>query len=217
MKKALLIDMDGVLLDSTSIHACAFVESLDSLKIEIDFNYSAFAGMSTFDAMSRIAKDYNLDSNIVQRLTSLKRRKTEMAFAQLNDIPLFPNVAEVLTELSKVYRLALCTSASESTLKSFFRSEVDPNCFEHVISSTSIKKSKPDPEIYLSALSIMSLDSQDCIVIEDSIAGIIAGLNANIEVVQIGDQNLNEIRDRQNEILKRFRSFEEFSHWILGK
>ena len=175
MKKALLIDMDGVLLDSTSIHSKAFVETLENFKVETDFKYLEFAGMSTFDAMSRIVLDANLDTTLIQDLTKFKRRQTELAFSRLKDIPLFPQVAENLARLSKVYRLALCTSASESTLKAFFRSNVDPKCFEHIITSNDIRKSKPDPEIYLYALSRMSLNPKECMVIEDSRAGIVTG------------------------------------------
>ena len=116
--KGLLFDMDGVLLDSTSIHAQAFKEVLGGVGID-DFEYASYAGMRT----AEVIRDVVLKRGRLlppEELASLAAAKTRLAVQRMRALnPLFPHALEVLERLSARYLLALVSSGSEVSVRGF--------------------------------------------------------------------------------------------------
>jgi len=183
----LLFDMDGVLLDSSAIHTKAYLDTFNAFDIKIEFNYLDSAGKSTLDVMTEVVSSIgyiNLDPN---HLTKYKQECVNKTFKNLTEIPLFPSVEDVLIELSNNFRLALCTSASRGTTDAFFQSRVSRELFVEVITSDQVSSSKPEPEIYLLAMDKLKVTASECLVIEDSLAGLKSGLASGASVCRIGD------------------------------
>jgi len=186
----LLFDMDGVLLDSSAIHNDAYLDTFNAFDIKIEFDYLDSAGKSTLDVMTEVASSLgylNLDPN---HLTKYKQGCVNKTFKNLITIPLFPSVEDVLIELSNNFRLALCTSASRGTTDAFFQSGVSRELFAEVITSDQVSRSKPEPEIYLLAMHRLKVTAAECLVIEDSLAGLKSGLASGASVCRIGDAKL---------------------------
>jgi HAD superfamily hydrolase (TIGR01509 family) len=98
---------------------------------------------------------------------------------------LAPSVNEVLETLTSVAKVGICTSASRSSLE-FFLSLVSKSIkFDVLLCSDNVKNAKPDPEIYLRGVSELGLEANKVLVVEDSIAGIQAGLSAGCQVAQV--------------------------------
>jgi HAD superfamily hydrolase (TIGR01509 family) len=216
MMQALLFDMDGVLLNSSQVHTRAFSQAFNACKIDIPFNYFDFSGMSTEDVMNSIIDKHGLPKVLFPKLVKSKREFARSLFLESGDSLLYPRVKEGLENLSKKYRLALCTSGSKTSAEVLFSIGVKIELFDCVFTAESVKNSKPDPEIYLLAMEKLGLEPTDCIVIEDSLAGIAAGLKAGADVVQIGTEKVLDVNfGGDNSIIFSATSFSEFLDWIM--
>lgn len=212
MIEALLLDMDGVLLDSSAIHADSYRESLLAFNINFNFEYSHYAGRATAEVMREITDSLFLNPEVATQLTLYKQNTSSRKFSECREVPLFPNVNKLLSELSLSFRLALCTSASSTTTEAFFRGGVSEDLFECIVTSNHVVRSKPDPEIYLKAMSLMEIKPEDCAVVEDSVSGIIAGLNAGANVYYIGTKKLSEEISSVNlDSVVTINSFDDFA------
>jgi beta-phosphoglucomutase-like phosphatase (HAD superfamily) len=68
--------------------------------------------------------------------------------------------------------------------------------FDLVLTHDDVKKRKPDPEVYLIALERMNVAREKCLIIEDSIEGVMAANNAGIEVLNIVDENMHNSQEQ---------------------
>jgi HAD superfamily hydrolase (TIGR01509 family) len=210
--KVLLFDMDGVLLDSSLIHNEAYLATFAAFDIEIAFNYSNHAGKSTRSVMTEIATNFPSRDLSPTELTRYKQECVVQSFKNLNTIPLFPEVETVLTELSSSYSIALCTSASGRTVDAFFRSGVNKELFSEIITSEQVSQSKPEPEIYLLAMQKLRVTSSECLVIEDSLAGLISGIASGANVCRIGDANsFSRLPQKVKKQIKNFETLVELA------
>ncbi len=206
MIKALLFDMDGVLLDSSLIHSEAYLATFAAFDIDITFNYLNYAGKTTRNVMTEIARNFPLrDLNPIE-LTRFKQEHVVQSFKKLNTIPLFPQVETVLTDLSSSYSMALCTSASVKTVDTFFQSGVNRELFSEIITSEQVTKSKPEPDIYRLAMQKLRVMPLECLVIEDSLAGLISGIASGANVCRIGD--VNSFSRLPQNVTNQIRNFE---------
>lgn len=217
MINTLLFDMDGVLLDSSEIHAKAYLDTFNAFDIKIEFDYLDIAGKSTLDVMREVVtrlRYTNLDPNY---LTKYKQKCVNNSFRNLSEIPLFPSVEDVLIELSNNFRLALCTSASRGTTEAFFQSGVKRELFAEVITSDQVSSSKPDPEIYLHAMQKLKVTASECLVIEDSSAGLKSGLDSGANVCRIGDaQSISTLPASISSRIRNFETLIELANFLRG-
>ena len=174
--KAIIFDMDGVLLQSNGIHASAYREVL--APFGVPFEYEEFAGMRTRDCLRLVLEKHGI-SVPPETLGKLSRRKTELALQRLEaESPLTPGAAAVLAHLGARYPLALATSASGRTTSLFLRRNGLEDCFRSVITGECVQSAKPAPDIFLESCKRISVDPANSVVIEDSIPGIQAAVAA---------------------------------------
>ncbi len=170
--RAVIFDMDGVLVHSSGIHSRAFEEVLKPLGVP--FDYSEYAGMRTRDVMERAVRAAGLVMGSAE-LEHLSRRKSAAALRRLTqENPLAPRSREVLERLSARYPLALATSASDSTVEAMMGGNLLLPYFRHIVSAAQCREAKPSPEIYLRAAQLLDVDPSSCLVVEDAAAGIAA-------------------------------------------
>ena len=182
--KAIIFDMDGVLWDSSKIHYKAFCSALKEEKLKPP-PYKDIAGRRTDDVMKEIYRDQikKYDSLIVQRLIE-KKRKLAREELQKNP-PIAENCLKTLKKLSTKYTLALATSGSYENVKTFLFFSGLENIFKSIISGDNVVSAKPDPEIYLLTVERLNLTANECLVVEDSLNGIMSAYNAGIKSIAI--------------------------------
>lgn len=179
MIKALLFDMDGTLVDSERYYTLGTYLWVNKIK-EVSMN----------DVYSIIGLNMDETYKVLSRLTNLSYKEVvKLNSEYFNDRPinyndyLFDDVRDTLYILKKQkYKLALCSLSDRAMVEQFIRECHLDNIFDIVLSNDEIKKSKPDPEIYLKALEIFNINAKEAIVIEDSYSGIMSGKNAGIKV-----------------------------------
>ncbi len=183
---AIIFDMDGVLLDSTSCHENAFKSVLSKYDIR-SFHYENIAGMHTKAAFEKVFKEngISVSEEELKQCISLKR---DNAFAALfASSPIDSSVNRVIASLSKKYKLALASSASGRLVEWFLKSSKTESYFSVQLSGDQVKHAKPSPEIYTLAAKKLSLPAEKCLVIEDAASGIQSAISAGMDVfVRLG-------------------------------
>lgn len=190
MIDSIIFDMDGVLWDSFHAHKSAY-ESIFS-KYNVKFpGYEIFAGMKTKEVFEQ-----QFPVNILNEIGAdkLAKEKTFLASELLmSSVIVSEKTIVAIEKLSNRFKLALASSSSARNVDIFFSKSGLRPFFKSILTGDHVKKSKPDPEIYLnSALSLGSLPC-NCVVVEDSISGINAGQNAGMKVIAIHGTHSKDI------------------------
>jgi beta-phosphoglucomutase len=163
--------MDGVLLDSSPIHAAAYRQALGSFPIPA-FQYSRLAGLRTEDGIRRILCENGI-ALAEQQIDRIAASKSKIALENmLRENPIVPGARAVLKSLSGRYKLALASSGSAASVNAFLDSNGLHPFFECVLHSGDIVNAKPSPEIFLAAFHRLGIAPEKCAVVEDAVAGI---------------------------------------------
>jgi beta-phosphoglucomutase len=169
--RGVVFDLDGVLMHSTASHRAAFEEVLRPFGVD-DFDYSRYAGWRTPEVMAAEfrRRDVAAGPEIIREAAA---RKTLLARQKLMETnPVAGDCLEVLAHLAKSYRLALASSGSGGSVRSFLKLNGCESFFRSVLTGDDIVCAKPDPEIYSKSFAALELGPGDCVVIEDAVAGI---------------------------------------------
>jgi beta-phosphoglucomutase len=183
--KAIIFDMDGVIVDSEHIHARA--EHLICQQYGIDApldQWDMFVGKTEHEMFTYLLEHFTDGTLSLQTLSQAKASILPHLLA--TELQLIPGVMPFL-EWVKACRLktALTTSSKQHTQQIIFRRYALDTYFDVVITGDAIHCSKPHPEPYLKTLAALNLDAGQCLVIEDSLYGIRAAKSAGCRVVGI--------------------------------
>jgi HAD superfamily hydrolase (TIGR01509 family) len=181
--KAILWDNDGVLVDTEGLYFDVTRDALAELGIglsEADFaEYSLRRGVSVFE----LALELGHDAREVER--TRERRNTRYSERLRGGVELIPGVADTLTALSAVARMAVVTSSQpENFALQHARTGIRER-FELVLTGADFTRFKPDPEPYLLAAARLGVAPADCLVIEDSERGLVSAQRAGMRCVAI--------------------------------
>lgn len=180
--KAVIFDMDGVLLDSEPLNLEQIKEVCASFGKELDDTYlSSLVGRSLHDTWPETARRLGGNISLAQYQKALQSFPiSSMKYKQA----LFPKIIDLLKWLKQEeYKIALASSSSMATIERILKACDINHYFDVCLSGEMFSKSKPDPQIYIETVLKLGLSPEECIIVEDSAAGIEAGKRANIRVV----------------------------------
>ena len=181
MVKAVLFDMDGVIVDTEPVHHFAYHQHFKQLNIIVsDETYASFTGNSTRNTFQKLKEKFNLVEE-VEDLILTKRNLFNDAFDSKEDLYLIEGVEELIKDLhANGIQLIVASSASNVTINRVFTRFNLHQYFTHIVSGEDFPKSKPHPAIFEHAASLSIAPKENCIVIEDSTNGIQAAVSAGI-------------------------------------
>lgn len=188
MMKAIIFDMDGILIDSEPVYLqfdLAFAQERNPA-VTLDQLYG-MVGSSREDAWNCMARAIN-NGQTWQELRDEYRRVD--IYTQMDYKEIFrPEARELLDILkSRGFLLALASSTQMDIIERVL-SENEITCyFEVIVTGTMFKRSKPDPEIYHYTAQKLGVKEEECFVIEDSTYGITAASRAGMKVAALVDQ-----------------------------
>jgi beta-phosphoglucomutase family hydrolase len=190
MLKAVIFDMDGVIIDSEPIHFKFEQSTFAKLDIIVDESYhNSFIG-TTSNYMWQSLKDKFALSQSVEELVSISRSGFLTFLKSLNNIELISGTGSLIKELyNSNIKLAVASSSPMEMIDYIVDTlEVD-KYFSALVSGDYVNRSKPNPDIFLYAAEKLGVRADECIVIEDSHNGVKAAKAAGMKC--IGYRNLN--------------------------
>ncbi len=185
--RAVIFDMDGVILDSEAICEKAWLQAGNEFGMaRIRETAAMCLGTNLHDTREILFKIYgrNFDADGFVARTSELFHEEEYR----NGIPLKPGAAEILSYLSPNFRLALASSTKGETVRRQLGNAGVLDFFETLTTGESVLHSKPDPEIYSMACASLNLSPKLCVAVEDSPNGVRSATAAGIRTVMIPDR-----------------------------
>ena len=181
MLKAVLFDMDGVIVDTEPLHKKAYFSMFSEVGIDVsDALFESFTGQSTIEICTALCDQFEL-TQAPQILVNIKRKYFKVLFDTDDSLGLIEGVQEtILDYYNNGLTLILASSASMPNINRIFeRFNLDPY-FKSKLSGADLKASKPHPEIFIKAAEASGFQKNECVVIEDSTNGIRAAKDAGI-------------------------------------
>jgi HAD superfamily hydrolase (TIGR01509 family) len=183
--KGILFDMDGVLIDSEPVHEEAIVALSGELGDPIGDKtlLFSFKGAPEKNMAARFLEIYPGTSLGVEDII---RRKVEIFSELFTGVKLVPGAMEFVQASHAAGRKhGLTTSATRTTQQQAFTTFGFGPYFETIITGEDIQRGKPDPEPYLLTAERLGLSPAECVVIEDSINGVLSGKAAGCVVIAL--------------------------------
>ncbi|MFP4634476.1 MAG: HAD family hydrolase [Nitriliruptoraceae bacterium] len=182
---AVLFDMDGVLVDSTDAHVAAWNRFLEERGLEPpEAGVRSLFGRRAAEAVAMLLH-LDLDSpELEEALGDLERYADELLEGSGPGQNLVYGAAGVVADLADAgWRLAVATSARRHIAEhSLGRLR---SAFEALVTAEDVSHGKPHPEVYLTAAARLEVPPPACVVVEDSVAGVEAGVRAGMHVVAV--------------------------------
>jgi len=181
--KAILFDMDGVLVDSPG-----FVwEVYNSILREHDKQVSdedipKYLGKRLVEQIELLKEDYQIPLSS-EEFKKIFDKRHSVETSRIKKTPGLPELMEKLKQLD--LKLALVTSSGKDRALNLIKFLDIENYFDTLVTAVDVKVGKPDPEGYLKAAKKLNVSPEDCIVIEDAVNGIEAGKNAGMKVIAL--------------------------------
>lgn len=209
----IIFDCDGVLIDSEIISARMLVAALAERGVSIDLAYVSrhFLGRSYPTVMATIRRDFGLD--LPPAFEEEYRERLLDGFRR--ELRVMPHVTEVLAALAPAYCVATSSSPRRAEI-SLTLTGLWPRVRGRLFTASQVARGKPAPDLFLHAAACMGADPARCLVIEDSLTGIAAGLAAGMAVWRFtgGSHMAGGDAHEPPEAMPhmRFASFADFFH-----
>lgn len=187
--KAVIFDLDGVLVFTDKYHYQAWKKLADRLGIEFtEKDNDRLRGVSREESLEIILEKYSgepISSDKRKEYLEEKNDTYRESLGLMNREDVSAEVRKTLEELrERGYRLAI-GSSSKNTAYILERTELT-DAFDAVSDGTLISRSKPDPEVFLKAAELLGENPTDCLVVEDADAGVTAAHAAGMDVAALG-------------------------------
>lgn len=175
--KAVIFDMDGVLIDSEKAHQEAEITTLRQFGIEVTVDdLKPFAGANRDSFKQGISERFGaIDWNRFYEI------KDKMLFNLVEQVESIPGVVDLLRQIKQAgMKTGLGTSSQRSLMDFVVDRFAFRPLFDELVCTNDITRGKPDPEIFLVCAERLQVDPRDCVVIEDSVNGIKAAKAAGM-------------------------------------
>lgn len=212
-RKAFLFDLDGVIVDTAKFHYLAW----RNLAKEMDFVFTEeqnelFKGVSRVRSLEILLDLASYEATVAQKDRWLIQKNEEYLnyIEGMDEKEILPDVVRVLDFLHDKKQGIALGSASKNARPILTKLNLLEK-FQAIVDGNDVTAAKPDPEVFLKGSEALKADNKDCIVFEDSIAGIKAANRAGMVSVGVGDSNVLHEADYV------FKDFSEMDNEFLLK
>lgn len=196
--KAVIFDMDGVLIDAKDWHYDALNRALN----HFGFNISRYDHLVTFDGLptrkklEMLTKEQGLPESLHGFLNDLKQLYT-MEIVHARCKPLFQHEYALSKLRADGYKLAVASNSVRDSIEVMMQKSNLTPYLDTLVSNQDVKVGKPDPEIYIKTMELLGVRPADCLVVEDNEHGIASAraAGAHLMIVEaITDVTLDNIQ-----------------------
>ncbi len=190
MLKAVIFDMDGVIIDSEPIHFNIEKQIFSYLGIPVsDSEHHSLVGTTTRAMWSSLKNKFKLELSL-EELIELSSKRYLDYISIYNKMLLLPGIANLIEELYRNnIQQAIASSSTLEHIEFVLRKYNLKEYFDEIICGDYVSKSKPAPDIFLYAANQLQIRPEECIVIEDSENGVTAAKFAGMKCIGFNNSN----------------------------
>jgi len=184
--KAILFDMDGVLIEARDWHYEALNRALDcfGMAIQRDEHLAVYDGLPTRRKLELLSASRGLPRPLHKFLNDLKQRYTmEIAYSRCR--PVFQHQYALSRLHHDGYRMCVCSNSIRATVDLLMKLSALDGYLEFQLSNEDVSKPKPDPEMYSTAIEKFGLSPGECLIVEDNEHGIKAARASGAHVMMV--------------------------------
>lgn len=180
MKKLIIFDMDGVLLDSEKLYMDMNRILFKKLGADVSITeHQTFVGISATKMWTYIKNKFNLTQS-VDELIELEKELKYTTLIETNLVPAFGVIDFLECLKRKKHTITIASSGLKKNIDLILHKLDIEKYFDFVVCGEQVKKGKPEPDIFLKVADHYGKQTADCIVIEDSANGVLAAKAANM-------------------------------------
>ena len=190
--KGFIFDLDGVIVDTAKYHFLAWKKLANDLGIDFtEEENEQLKGVSRVKSLEKILAWGNktLSEKDFNAQMAKKNEDYLSHIAKMDESEILPDVPKVLNFLSENNQPISLGSASKNARTILERVNLKEQ-FNAIVDGNDVTKAKPDPEVFLIAAKLLNVASENCIVFEDSVAGVEAANVANMISIGIGSKDV---------------------------
>jgi HAD superfamily hydrolase (TIGR01509 family) len=196
--KAILFDLDGVLVDATEWHFEALNRALALFSYTISRyeHLTAYNGLPTRKKLEMLSVEKGLPRGLHNVLNQIKQKYTREEILR-QCAPSFEKEFMIHQLKRDGFKLAVCSNSVRESVELMLRGAGLLPLFDFIASNEDVQKPKPDPEMYLMAFSRLQLTPSECVIVEDAGHGIEAARRSGAHVCHVtgfGDVDYDRIR-----------------------
>ncbi|MVB12436.1 Beta-phosphoglucomutase [Caprobacter fermentans] len=195
--KSVIFDLDGVIVSTDDLHFQAWKSMADRNGIPFDRQINnLLRGVSRAESLEIILRKSE-KSYSEQQKQELMQYKNDIYVKLLDNLKhsdILPGVVELINRLKKAGVKIAIGSSSKNTRKILQKIGLE-TVFDAIADGTEIQHSKPDPEVFLVAARKLETKPENCVVVEDAVAGIEAAKAGNMTAIAIGDAASSSLAD----------------------
>ena len=185
--KLVIFDLDGLLMDTEKLGLEGWENAFNQIGVKISREaLMNRIGRNQADVKKTIieAAEDDFDYEAAREIM----RKYIIDYANENGMPLKKGVIELLSYLEKVnIRKCVATSRGISSAEKYLKMANIYEQFDYIVTGDMVEKGKPEPDIFIYASEIFDVKPSECLVLEDSINGVMAGVRAEMKTIMIPD------------------------------
>jgi beta-phosphoglucomutase len=186
--KAIIFDMDGVLIDAKEWHYLALNKALElfGMPISRQDHICTYDGLPTRKKLEILSTERGLSRHLHPFINDLKQRYTlEIVFAECK--PIFSHHYALSHLKNAGYKLVVCSNSVRKTVEIMMEKSGLLEYLDFFLSNEDVVFPKPHSEIYLKAIDLLEISPQECLIVEDNINGIRAAKGSGAHVMEVVD------------------------------
>jgi HAD superfamily hydrolase (TIGR01509 family) len=181
---AVIFDLNGTILDDEDEYGNAFNKVLGKLGVDSKTEYPHTSGIGVKENWKNFINKFDIKTK--KTIEQLSKETQDAYLEQLYRLEARPGFFDFVEDLkSSGLKVGLATSNNWETMDKILNAIGADDVFDSITTTEEVKFNKPDPDIFITAADKMDVERKECLVIEDSPAGVIAAHEAGMKVIAI--------------------------------
>lgn len=205
--KLVIFDMDGLIFDTEKLSYKSWIEAAKKLKVPFTDNiFYKLLGTNLASITKTLKNEFEENINIEEYINEKRSLYREMIKEGVEKKEGVDDLLEYLKD-NNIKRAVATSSKREVALQLLSKAEIVDK-FDYILCGDEVEKSKPDPEVFLKVASKIGINSEYCMVLEDSEAGTIAASRAKMTPIIIPDLK-EPSKEIENLAYKKLKNLKE--------
>ncbi|MGK0551572.1 HAD family hydrolase [Enterococcus faecalis] len=211
MKKAVIFDCDGVLVDSEILYLNSLLKYLKTLGIETTIDEVKFVvGMKAYEIAEALQRKFELNQVSIEELIQKQDEYQEREMAAVELQPMSGLIDFLDSLKNQGYKLAIASSSLKNYVENVCRRIGILEYFDLLVTGEQVSNSKPDPEIFNKTVELLGIPKEETLIVEDSVNGIKAAKSSGVFVVGYKGSVIEQDTTNADAELKTFVEIQKY-------